>query len=154
MVSLMKMQSPMRELSISIYVCICLSENAEEGQELTRMLNVLLSPRLTAKAKIEKLEKDFHIQTKSRLGKELEEMCNLSDFVEEIGLEKGIEQGRTDGRNLNLIEMVQKKYRKNKNLGEIAAELEEEAQAIAPIYSLVRENPDASCEEILEKLKQ
>lgn len=135
-------------------ILICLNEKARDGQQLTKMLNTFLSPWLTAKTKIGKLEKDFHIQMEHRLGKELEDMCNLSDYVEEIGIEKGIRQGIKQGKNLTLIELIQKKYRKRKSLNKIAEELEEKVQLIAPIYRLVQENPDASCEEILEKLQQ
>ena len=28
------------------------------------------------------------------MGEELNQMCNLSDYVEELGIEQGIEQGR------------------------------------------------------------
>ena len=81
-------------------------------------------------------------------------MCNLSDYVEEIGIEKGIETGRDEGKNLNLIELIQKKCRRNKSLEETAADLEEEPQAIEAIYRIVQKYPHASCEEILMKLKE
>ncbi len=135
-------------------ICICLCDGAEDGQELTRMLNVLLSPSLRTGDKIEKLENDFQIEMEYSLGKELEQMCNLSDYVEEIGIEKGIEKGRDEGKNLNLIELIQKKCRRNKSLEETAADLEEEPQAIEAIYRIVQKYPHASCEEILMKLKE
>ena len=83
-----------------------------------------------------------------KMGKELNQMCNLSDYVEKIGIEKGMERGRL----LQQIEVIQKKFRKGKPLGQIAEEMEETVQVVEEIYRTVQENPSSSCETILEKL--
>ena len=58
-------------------------------------------------------------------GKELNQMCNLSDYVEEIGIKKGIEK--------LLTEQVMKKIEKGKTIPEIADALEEDEETIRRI---------------------
>ena len=52
-------------------------------------------------------------------------MCNLSDYVEEIGIKKGIEK--------LLTEQVMKKIEKGKTIPEIADALEEDEETIRRI---------------------
>ena len=59
------------------------------------------------------------------IGKELNQMCNLSDYVEEIGIKKGIEK--------LLTEKVMKKIEKGKTSPEIADALEEDEETISRI---------------------
>lgn len=63
------------------------------------------------------------------MGKELNQMCNLSDYVEEIGIEKGIEKGREK----HLTEQIMKKIAKRKTIPEIADALEEDEETIRRI---------------------
>ena len=114
-------------------IIICLNETSENQSQLTAMLNTLLSSRLPVKEKIQNLENKFQIKVNNDLGKELNQMCNLSDLVEERGMEKG--------KSLMIITMIQKKCQKNKTLEETAAELEENADEIRDIYRLVRKYP-------------
>ena len=77
-------------------VMICLNPKSEKGNRLTKMLGILLSPRLETWVKIYQLEHEFDIPMENDMGEELNQMCNLSDYVEELGIEKGIEkQGKT-----------------------------------------------------------
>ena len=68
-------------------IIICLNETSENQSQLTAMLNTLLSSRLPVKEKIQNLENKFQIKVNNDLGKELNQMCNLSDLVEERGME-------------------------------------------------------------------
>lgn len=52
-------------------------------------------------------------------------MCNLSDYVEELGIEKGIEK--------HLSQQVKKKLAKGRSIEEIADELEEDEATIRRI---------------------
>ena len=52
-------------------------------------------------------------------------MCNLSDYVEELGIEKGIEK--------HLGQQVKKKLAKGRSVEEIADELEEDEATIRRI---------------------
>ena len=55
------------------------------------MINTLLSTEIPYHIKKKRLEKDYHIQMHSDLAKEVGLMCNLSDYVEEQGIQKGIQ---------------------------------------------------------------
>ena len=125
-------------------ILICLNRNTTEKSELTMMLNTLLSPELPAARKIQNLKNKFQIDMEVHIGKELNQMCNLSDYVEELGIEKG--------RLLTFIEIVQKQNRKNAQPDEIADFLGEDPALIRSIYLLVQEAPDSSSKEILDKM--
>ena len=64
------------------------------------------------------MEENFHIPMEDEMGEELNQMCNLSDLVEEKGRE-GL-----------LIEQIQKKLKKGKSINMIADELEAEESVI------------------------
>lgn len=106
-------------------VQICLNPKSEKGNRLTAMLNVLLSTKMKADKKIKILEEDFQIPMEREMGKELNQMCNLSDYVEEIGIKKGIEK--------LLTEQIMKKMAKGKTIPEIADALEEDEETIRRI---------------------
>ena len=75
------------------------------------MLGILLSPRLETGMKIHQLEHEFDIPMENDMGEELNQMCNLSDYVEELGIEKGIERGIEK----HLSQQVKKKLAKGKS---------------------------------------
>ena len=106
-------------------VMICLNPKSEKGNRLTKMLGILLSPRLETGMKIHQLEHEFDIPMENDMGEELNQMCNLSDYVEELGIEKGIEK--------HLSQQVKKKLAKGKSIEEIADELEEDEETIRRI---------------------
>ena len=66
-------------------------------------------------------------------------MCNLSDLIEERGIEKGIEQGIEQGDRLRLMSQIKKKLAKGKSLEQIADELEETVENILPLYTQVQQ---------------
>ena len=108
-------------------VTVCLNSKSEKGNPLTRMLGLLLSPKISAKAKIRQLEEEFAIPMESKtMGEELNQMCNLSDYVEELGIEQGIEQGREQ----ILLQLVEKKLARGIAVPEIAEVLEETEETI------------------------
>lgn len=116
-------------------VMICLNAESEKGNPLTRMLGVLLSPKIKAQNKIRQLEEEFAIPTKNEeMGEELNQMCNLSDYVEELGiqkgLERGLEQGLEQGKEQLLRLQIEKKLAKGLSPAEIAEALEEEEETI------------------------
>lgn len=69
---------------------VCLGKKEKETQhDLLRLLDVLLSADKKAKEKKEILENEFQIPMTEKMEAEIEYMCNLSDGVEQRGLEKG-----------------------------------------------------------------
>lgn len=157
-------------------VQICLNPKSKKGNRLTEMLNILFSVEMKAGEKMRKLEQDFHIPMEQKIEKELNQMCNLSDYVVEVGLKKGMEQGMEQGmkegmkqgikqgmeqgveqglergRLLQQIEVIQKKIRKGKSLEQTADEMEEERGKIEPIYRMIWEEPQSPAEVLAERI--
>ena len=76
----------------------------------------------------------------------LREEMAASDRVSQ--LQSAENRGVRAGKLLNQISMIQKKVKKNKNLEQIADELEESATKIRPIYDQVKQHPDKTAKEI------
>lgn len=76
----------------------------------------------------------------------LREAMAASDRVSQ--LQSAENRGVRAGILLNQISMIQKKVKKNKNLEQIADELEESTTKIRPIYNQVKQHPDKTAEEI------
>ena len=78
-------------------VMVCLNTKKETEDQFLGMLQTLFNTELAEKEKKERLEQEYEIQMENGLGKELSLMCNLSDTVEERGIQKGIEKGIEQG---------------------------------------------------------
>ena len=61
------------------------------------LLNTLLSFSLTPEEKEHILEEEYGISMEMKIRKELEAMCNLSEAIEERGVERGMRQGLERG---------------------------------------------------------
>ena len=132
-----------------VMVCLGREEKAFKGNRLHGLLSTLLSQKLTPKEKEKRLSTDFDFETSTELEGGLREMCNLSDLVEERGIEKGrlegrmegrLEgrlEGRMEGRETTLMSLIQKKLAKGKFLDQIADELEETVEIIQPLYEQI-----------------
>ena len=89
-------------------VTVCLNPKSGKGNPLTRMLGLLLSPKIKGKVKIQQLKEEFAIPMESKaMGEELNQMCNLSDYVEELGIQKGLERGLEQGKEQLLLSLHQ-----------------------------------------------
>ena len=120
-------------------VMICLNPRTGKGNRLTQMLNILLSSEIKPERKIRKLEEEFHIPMEDGMGKELNQMCNLSDLVEE----KGIQRGRKE----LLVEMIEKKLKKGKSIHRIADELEEDESVIRSMVEKIQKKEKGKIED-------
>lgn len=72
-------------------IWICMNEEKDPGERgsLYRLLNTLLSFSLTPEEKEHILEEEYGISMEMKIRKELEAMCNLSEAIEERGVERG-----------------------------------------------------------------
>jgi len=87
-------------------IMICLGKK-ETKHDLLRLLNTLLSADIDGETKKRRLQMEFHIPMTQQLESEVETMCNLSDYVEQRGVEKGIQQGIKRGIDrINLLNMI------------------------------------------------
>ncbi|HJA13197.1 MAG TPA: hypothetical protein H9799_09710 [Candidatus Mediterraneibacter merdipullorum] len=100
-----------------------------KGNRLTKLLGVLFSPKIDAAAKIDRLEQEFEIPMEEQMGEELNQMCNLSDYVVKVSLQEGREQGKEQ----LLMEQVMKKHAKGKSAVEIADALETDEETVRNI---------------------
>ena len=85
----------------------------------------------------------------------MSEMCNVSDYWEEVATEEGKEIGKEIGERQKIISLVVKKLQKDKSVAEIADDLEEKEVVIAPIYeAALSMKPDYDVEKIYELLEK
>ncbi len=72
-------------------IIICLGETKPQGerQTLIDMLSILFSTDMNVKEKKKCLEENFGIKMTTQLDREVSDMCNYSEWVEEKGIEKG-----------------------------------------------------------------
>ncbi len=68
----------------------CKSEN-----DLIKMLSTALSGNLSAEDKISMLESEYNMEMASE--KEVNDMCNYSEYIENLGIRKGRAEGRAEG---------------------------------------------------------
>ena len=114
-------------------IMVCLGRNEDETEhELLRLLDVLLSSDKKAKEKKEILENEFQIPMTETMETEVEYMCNLSDGVEQKGIEKGIEKEQ--------LRLIQKKLEKNKSIEQIAEEVELDVESVKHYIEVLKEN--------------
>ena len=82
-------------------IIICLGDVEDEMTGILKLLEVLLSSERSLKEKREILQEEFNIKMTQELEREVSEMCNLSEGVEQKGIAKGIAKGITASiRNL------------------------------------------------------
>ena len=85
----------------------------------------------------------------------MSEMCNVSDYWEEVATEEGKEIGKEIGERQKIISLVVKKLQKDKSVAEIADDLEQKEEVIAPIYeAALSMKPDYDVEKIYELLEK
>ena len=76
-------------------------------------------------------------------------------YTEEVATEEGKEIGKEIGERQKIISLVVKKLQKDKSVAEIADDLEEKEEVIAPIYeAALSMKPDYDVEKIYELLEK
>ena len=83
-------------------ILVCLDKEACEkdcGNPLGSMLSTMLSDKLNYEEKSQRLSEDYGIQMNEQMGKEMEFMCNYSEYI--------LEQGRNEGQYREVFSSVQ-----------------------------------------------
>ena len=88
----MKERKEYYDLMSAVMVCLGEESDREQGGIL-KLLNILFSTESKAREKQEILEREFSIKMTKTLKREVALMCNLSQWVEEKGIKKGMERG-------------------------------------------------------------
>ncbi len=95
------MKEPVQNYDLMTAVMICLGSGGKENNVL-RLLETLLSPRLEPETKKHILQDEFDIKMTQTFDREVSDMCNLSKGIIEDsiaeGMEKGIALGLAEGR--------------------------------------------------------
>lgn len=123
--------------STLVMVYLGREETVANGTRLHGLLATLLSDKLKPEQKKQILAQDYDIATTMELKGGIVRMCNLSDAIEEKGINKGIELGKKEGIKEQLRLLIEKKIQKGKPLEQIADELEETVEDIKPLYDEV-----------------
>ena len=84
-----------------------LPEN-DDDYELHRLLEALLSSELSATDKLDIISSEYSIPIEDGIREEVNLMCNLSEGVEERGIEKGMQKGLEEGMQKGLEKGMQK----------------------------------------------
>ena len=124
-----------------------------KNRELSKNRLIAMLEELFSKSEfLEKkkiLEEDYGLKMSVELEGRMNEMCNVSDYWEEVALQTGREEGREEGRKKEQVSLIVKKIKKNKTMAEIADDLEEKEEVIAPIYeAALSMKPDYDVEKI------
>ena len=115
-------------------------DEIKSDNELVNMLTTLLSSRIDLQEKKQQLQETYQIPMEQELEREVNEMCNLSDYVEEKGVKKGN------------ISAIRKMLNKGLEPSQIADLLDESVEYIEKIQSIILQNPSYSNEDILKEL--
>lgn len=134
-------------------IVIGLSEKlTEETMEnkIHRLLGAILSDKLSVEEKKQILENEYQITMTPNMTRRVQDMCNLSDGIEQRGIEKGIEKGIRKGRTMVEISIVRNMMRKNLDINTIADLSGKDVGIIEALYKLISGNQNASDEALTE----
>ena len=91
-------------------ILLYLSRESEE--EILGFLQTLLDETIQSERKLEILEKEYGIVMDNETRKEIREMCNLGNYVENKGIEKGLAKG-IEETTLKFIGFIQNMMKNN-----------------------------------------
>jgi predicted transposase/invertase (TIGR01784 family) len=86
-------------------IMIYLGKDSEN--KIIKLLHLLLLDHVDAGEKLNVLSSEFGIKVSKPLEREVMIMCNVSEQIEERGIEKGIEKGRTEGLEKGRTESIE-----------------------------------------------
>lgn len=92
-------------------VMICLSKELAQSDDTTklhRLLGTLLSSEMTRQEKKDIIETEYGIPMTEGMERRVNIMCNLSDTIEERGIEQGIERGEAKQLIENIMSLQRK----------------------------------------------
>lgn len=133
------------------------SKNESKNQLIAMLEDLLRDEESTIKK--QKLQDKYDMKMTVELERRLNNMCNLSDLIEERGIrlgeergirlgeergirlgeERGIKIGEQNGMQKKLHDLIRKKLMRQKSLSQIADELEEKEEDILPLYEQVKQ---------------
>lgn len=134
-------------------IVIGLSETLADStmeNKIQRLLGTILSDKLSVEEKKRILENEYQIQMTPNMTRRAQHMCNLSDGIEQRGIQKGIEKGMRKGSIMGEISIVRNMMRKNLDIHTIADLSGKDIGIIEALYELISGNQNASDEMLTE----
>lgn len=95
------------DLMSTVFINLNSEKTITSKNTLIGMLSTLLSNSIEPEEKKKALEEAYGIPMTEELEREVSSMCNLSEAIEERGIEQGIERGIEQGKNLAIYDLVQ-----------------------------------------------
>ena len=109
-----------------------LPEKTEE-YELHRLLGALLSSKLKVDEKLDIIGNEFQIPLESDIRKDVSEMCNLSQGIEDRAFERGTANGISIGKKEGLAEVVLKLIKKGVSIEQVSDMLDMDIKDVQDI---------------------
>lgn len=91
----------------------------DETYELHRLLGTLLSNKLTADERLNIIGAEYDIPVEETIRKDVKVMCNLSQGIEEKGIEIGKELGKEIGKEIGKVEVIIRMNKKGYTMDQI-----------------------------------
>lgn len=143
-----------------IIIRLSKKENAESGNELIKMLTVLLSDTMDVETKKAKLQNEHGMRMTQKLERRLRSMCNLSEGILERGIEIGLERGQEIGKEIGVTlgemrtkcQTVRNAY-KYMSITDMVHILKYDADFVKKVVVLLAEYPNATDAELVELLQ-
>ncbi|WP_303225966.1 hypothetical protein [uncultured Acidaminococcus sp.] len=88
---------------------ICLGQPDSRQEYIIHLLSVLLSTEMDPDVKKDILEREYNIPSTVEMKKEAETMCGIGHAIARKNLEKGLEKGRQEERESNIVGMLKEK---------------------------------------------
>ena len=88
---------------------ICLGQPDRQQEDIIHLLSVLLSTEMDPDVKKEILEREYDIPMTVEMKREAETMCGIGHAIAKKNLEKGLEKGRMEEREANIVAMLKEK---------------------------------------------
>ena len=124
------------DIDLANIVLIGLAENLpekEERYELHRLLGALLSAKLDVNTKLDIIGNEFQIPLESDIRKDVSEMCNLSQGIEDRAFERGTANGISIGKKEGLAEVVLKLIKKGVSIEQVSDMLDMDIKDVQDI---------------------
>lgn len=83
-------------------VIVALNRRAPKADVFTSMMNLVLSPEVPRTEKLRALEADYNMELTGDVAEGVNVMCNLSEGIAEMYMERGLQQGREQSM-INLV---------------------------------------------------
>lgn len=107
------------DLLRAVMVCLgnnvegCYNEEKDGGAILLNLLSTIVNDKIQVSEKLRILKEEYSIETTKGIREEMADMCNLSDAIEQRGIELGMQHGIQRGEAVKLCELVDGYVKRN-----------------------------------------